>query len=65
MGEGTMKPTLALLVIELRITHPDQIPEALKAIHPPRIPHFGGNVHIAMDEFGEGPDNPARRSSTT
>lgn len=43
----------ALLVIELRITDPAQIPEALKAINPPKIPHFAGNVRITMDEFGD------------
>lgn len=49
----------AILVIELQITRPEQIPEALKAINPTRVPHFAGNVRVAMDEFGEGPDNPA------
>ena len=54
-----MKPSLALVVIELQITDPEQIPEAIKAINPPGVPHFGGHIHITMDEFGEGPDNPA------
>lgn len=50
----------ALLVIELRITDPSQIPEAIKAINPPRIPHFAGNVRVTMDEFGEDAvDRPA------
>jgi hypothetical protein len=35
-----MRPTRAVLVIELRITDPAQIPEALTAINPPRIPHL-------------------------
>ena len=44
---------LALLVIELKITDPEQIPDAVKHINPPSIPHFGGNVHITMDAFGD------------
>jgi hypothetical protein len=55
-----MRPTRAVLVIELRITDPAQIPEALTAINPPRIPHFAGNVRVTMDAFGEdAADNPA------
>lgn len=49
----------AILVVELDITHPDQLPEAIAAIKPPRIPHFAGSVRVTMDEFGEGVDNPA------
>jgi hypothetical protein len=49
----------ALLVIELNITDPDQLPEAIKAVNPPSIPHFAGNVRVTMDGFGDGPDNPA------
>ncbi len=57
-----MRPTRALLVIELRITDPAQIPEALTAVNPPRIPHFAGNVRVTMDAFGEdAADNPATR----
>lgn len=52
--------TRALLVIELRITDPEQIPEAIKAINPPRIPHFAGDLHVTMDAFGENDlDRPA------
>lgn len=54
-----MRRTRALLVIELGITDPDQLPEALTAINPPSIPHFAGNVRVTMDGFGEGADNPA------
>lgn len=55
-----MKPILALLVIELQITHPEQIPEAIAAINPPGVPHFGGRVHVTMDAFGEdAADRPA------
>ena len=49
----------ALLVIELRITAPEQIPEAITAINPPSVPHFAGSVRVTMDEFGEGADQPA------
>jgi len=49
----------AILVVELRITGPSQIPEAIKAIDPPKIPHFAGKLRVTMDEFGEGSDNPA------
>jgi hypothetical protein len=48
-----------LLVIELRITRLDQIPEAIAAINPPAIPHFAGNVRVTMDGFADDPDNPA------
>jgi hypothetical protein len=55
-----VKPVRALLVIELRITDPDQIPAALDAIYPPSIPHFAGSVRITMDAFGDdAADNPA------
>jgi hypothetical protein len=55
-----MKPIRALLVIELSITDPEQIPAAMKAINPPRIPHFAGNVRVTMDGFGDGDaDQPA------
>ncbi len=54
-----LTPTRALLVIELQITYPYQIGQALTAINPPKIPHFAGNVRITMDAFGEGMDNPA------
>jgi hypothetical protein len=53
------RATRALLVIELRITDPRDIPEAIKAINPPSIPHFAGNVRVTMDAFSEGTDNPA------
>ena len=53
------KPTRALLVIELRITDPEQIADALTAINPPSIPHFAGNVRVTMDGFADDPDNPA------
>lgn len=50
----------ALLVIELSITDPAQIPEAIAAINPPSIPHFAGQVHITMDAFGDDDlDRPA------
>jgi hypothetical protein len=49
----------ALLVVELAISRPEDLPEAISAINPPRIPHFAGNVRVTMDEFGEGGDNPA------
>jgi hypothetical protein len=50
----------ALLVIELRITDVNQIPEAIEAINPPRVPHFAGAVRVTMDAFGEdSPDRPA------
>ena len=53
-------PVRALLVIELRITDPAQIPEAIKAINPPRIPHFAGGLHVTLDAFGDDDtDNPA------
>ena len=51
--------TKALLVIELNISKPEDIPKALTAINPPRIPYFANNVRITMDAFGEGLDNPA------
>jgi hypothetical protein len=51
--------TRALLVIELRITDPDQVVAAIKAVNPPGIPHFAGSVRVTMDAFGEGADNPA------
>lgn len=54
-----MKPIRALLVIELSITDVNQIPKAITAINPPRIPHFAGSVRVTMDAFGEGVDNPA------
>jgi hypothetical protein len=55
-----LRTARALLVIELRITDPAQIPEALTAINPPMIPHFAGNVRVTMDGFGEdAADNPA------
>jgi hypothetical protein len=54
-----VNPTRAILVIELQITDPAQIPEAIDAINPPSIPHFAGKVRITMDAFGEGADNPA------
>lgn len=47
-------------MIELRITDPGQIPKAIAAINPPRIPYFAGNVRVTMDEFGEdATDRPA------
>lgn len=52
-------PTRALLVIELRVTDPSEIPAAVAAINPPSIPHFAGHLRVTMDGFGEGPDNPA------
>ena len=55
-----MKPIRALLVIELSITDVNQIPKAITAINPPRIPHFAGSVRVTMDAFGEDSlDNPA------
>jgi hypothetical protein len=52
--------TLALLVIELQISGPEDLPEAIRAIRPPTIPHFGGGIHVAMDAFGDDEtDNPA------
>jgi hypothetical protein len=54
-----MKPTRVILVIELQITNPNQIAWAIKKINPPGIPHFAGRLRVAMDEFGEGADNPA------
>ena len=55
----TSQKRRALLVIELAISHPTEISDAMLAIHPPIIPHFAGQVRITMDEFGEGGDNPA------
>jgi hypothetical protein len=50
----------ALLVIELRIARPEQIPEAIAAINPPSIPHFAGSLRVTMDAFGEdATDRPA------
>jgi hypothetical protein len=55
-----MKPARALVVLELWITDVNQIPEAIKAINPPRVPHFKGELHVVMDEFAEDPtDMPA------
>ena len=51
--------TRALLVIELRITDPKQIPEAITAINPPSIPHFAGSLRVTMDGFAHDSDNPA------
>ena len=48
-----------LIVIELTITGPNDFAEAIKAINPPRIPHFAGGIHVTMDAFGDGLDNPA------
>lgn len=60
MTSGQPDETRALLVIELRITDPAQIPEAIAAIDPPKIPHFAGGLHITMDAFGDDDtDNPA------
>ena len=60
MTDEQLPGARALLVIELRITQPDQIAAAIEAVNPPRIPHFAGSVRVTMDEFGEDTtDRPA------
>lgn len=55
-----MKPTRALLVLELRITDPEQPARAIAAINPPSVPHFAGALYVTMDEFSDDPtDRPA------
>lgn len=49
-----------LLVIELAVDDPKQIPESIAAIDPPSIPHFAGHVRVTADEFGSNAlDRPA------
>jgi hypothetical protein len=38
-----------IVVVELAITDPAGIAEALEAIDPARIPHFAGGVRVAVD----------------
>jgi hypothetical protein len=53
-------PVRALLVVELLITHQNDIAESLEALRPPTIPHFAGKLRVTLDAFGgDYLDNPA------
>lgn len=42
----------AILVISVDCT-PEQIPDILKHIDPPTLPHFGGEVRIAIEDAAQ------------
>ena len=40
----------AIVVLEFDLPSPDDLAEVVKAIDPPRLPHIGGEVHVAIRE---------------
>jgi hypothetical protein len=41
----------AIVVISLDLDSPDDLTGVLEHIDPPRIPHFGNEVRVAIDGF--------------
>ena len=40
----------AIVVLEFDLPSPDDLAEVVKAIDPPRLPHFSGTAHVAIQE---------------
>lgn len=41
----------AIVVISLAVDDAAQIAETLEALDPPNVPHFGGQVRVAVDPY--------------
>jgi hypothetical protein len=39
----------AIVVVSLALDQPEQLAEVLDAIKPPSIPHFDGEIRVAID----------------